>query len=152
MTVDQEWDIIRPLGLVTLHFGYAEYELDSLLERLALAGFGDSQPQRPIGQKLRSLTKSIRALAPGIQQALDALISDVEVLLARGNALIHGCILGTEEGRRVTKVGMPDTPISRADLTSLAERIYAWKEHLWAFRWKQVEPLLPPLPPEQSSE
>lgn len=33
-----EGDLIRPLGLVTLNFGYAEYEIDSFLQRLSNAG------------------------------------------------------------------------------------------------------------------
>jgi hypothetical protein len=31
MNVSLEGDLIRPLGLVTLYFGYAEFEVDALL-------------------------------------------------------------------------------------------------------------------------
>jgi len=33
-----EGDLVRPLGVVTLYFGYAEYEIDSFLQRLSDAG------------------------------------------------------------------------------------------------------------------
>jgi hypothetical protein len=48
-----EGDIVRPLGLVTLYFGYVETEIDELLESLSvLDPFGESMRQRSVGRKL----------------------------------------------------------------------------------------------------
>jgi hypothetical protein len=137
-----EGDLIRPLGVVTLYFGYAEYELDSFLECLASAGlFPGSWRQRPIGQKLTLLADSVRTLDASVRSGLDTLLDEVRDLLDRRNALVHGCIIG--DGRVVSgRSGSDETRTSPAELTSLAERVFAWKERLWAYRWKQIEPLL----------
>jgi hypothetical protein len=137
-----EGDLVRPLGLVTLYFGYAEYELDSFLERLAAAELlPESWSQRPIGQKLALLTEAIRILDDRVHPALDALLGEGRALLEQRNTLVHGCILGG--GRVISgRTGVSETRASPEDLSSLAERAFSWKERMWAYRWKQIEPLL----------
>lgn len=134
--------MIRPLGLVTLYFGHAEYELDSFLERLATAGLlPDAWSQRLIGQKLTLLADALRTLDAGIQPALGSLLDEARALLDQRNTLIHGCILAG--GRVVSgRVGVEHRRTSADELTALAERIFAWKERMWVYRWKEVEPLL----------
>lgn len=142
MSSTYEGDMIRPLGLVTLYFGYAEYELDSFLDRLSTAGLlPDVWGQRPLGQKLALLTEALSTLDAGIQPALGSLLDEVRALLDQRNALIHGCILAA--GRVVSgRVGVEHRRTSADELTALAERIFAWKERIWVYRWKEVEPLL----------
>ena len=46
-------DLIRPLGLVTLYFAYAEGEVDEVLEVLSVRdSFDDSKRQWTVGRKL----------------------------------------------------------------------------------------------------
>ncbi len=146
-----EGDIIRPLGLVTLHFGYVEYEVDSLLERLAAAGLlPSSLSQRPIGQKLGLLVDALSVLGPSARTEFDELHSEIQELLAARNTLIHGCIIGC--GRVISgRVGVAEGRTSPADLSSLADRAFTWKERLWAYRWKQCEPLLKAMAPPNTS-
>lgn len=137
-----EGDLIRPLGLVTMNFGYAEYELDSFLERLVLAGLlPDSWAQRPIGQKLNLLKQAIHPLAPSVQTRLDELLQQVQGLLDRRNTLIHGCLIA---GGRVVSArsGVAEKHTSVEELNSLADEAFTWKEQLWSYRWRQIEPLL----------
>jgi hypothetical protein len=137
-----EGDLIRPLGFVTYNFGIAEYELDSFIERLASTGLvPDSWAQRPIGQKIGLLTTAIRTLEGSVQPSLDALLGEVRTLLERRNVLIHGCLQASGHivsGRR----GVQAQFTSVEDLNSLAESIFSWKERLWVYRWRQIEPLL----------
>jgi hypothetical protein len=137
-----EGDLIRPLGLVTLNFGYAEYELDLFLERLASAELlPQSWARRPIGQKLGLLTKAIRSFGPSIQSRHDELLLQAQVLVERRNALIHGCLLAG--GRVVSgRTGVAEQRTSVEDLNELADAAFAWKEQLWSYRWRQIEPLL----------
>lgn len=137
-----EGDLIRPLGLVTLNFGYAEYELDSFVERLSLAGLApESWAQRPIGQKLVLLAESVRALDTSVQAELDALLDEARRLLDQRNSLVHGCLL--LGGRIVSgRSGFIQKSTSVQDLNLLADAAFRWKEGLWSYRWKQVEPLL----------
>lgn len=137
-----EGDLIRPLGLVTLNFGYAEYEIDSFLQRLSDAGrIPGTWHSKPIGQKLTQLVKALRTCNTDVQSALASLLTEVDGLLARRNVLIHGCLLA---GGRIAsgRSGVDEKRTSVAELNSLADGIFAWKERLWVFRWKQVEPLL----------
>ena len=137
-----EGDLVRPLGLVTLYFGYAEYELDSFLERLASAELLPSAwAQRPLGQKLAHLTEAIGTLDASVKPRHDELLGQAQELLTRRNSLIHGCLLAG--GRVISgKAGVPERRTSVEDLYALAEAISAWKERLWSYRWRQVEPLL----------
>jgi hypothetical protein len=140
--VTYEGDLIRPLGLVTLNFGYAEYEIDSFLQRLSDAGrIPGNWHSRPVGQKLAHVKKALRNLNAETQSALSTLLAEVDVLLAQRNTLIHGCLLA---GGRITsgRSGVEERRTSVDELTALAEAIFAWKERLSSFRWKRVEPLL----------
>jgi hypothetical protein len=63
MTDGYASDIIRPLGLVTLYAGYAELEIDTLLESLsALHDFKDQKRKWPVGQKLAQARRIVSAL------------------------------------------------------------------------------------------
>jgi hypothetical protein len=89
-----EGDLIRPLGLVTLYFGCAEYELDLFLERLASTGaFDSSWRQRPLGQKLSLVTEAVGSLGAEIQAGLAELLDEARHLVDRRNSLVHSCIL-----------------------------------------------------------
>jgi hypothetical protein len=137
-----EGDMVRPLGLVTLNFGYAEYELDSFIERLSSVGLAPvSWSQRPIGQKLLVLTEAIRTLDESAHPQLDTLLDEARQLLDRRNVLIHGCLLA---GGRIAsgRTGVKERFTSVEDLNSLAEAIFNWKERLWSYRCRHVEPLL----------
>ena len=142
MSSSYEGDLIRPLGLVTLYFGYAEYEIDSFLQRLSDAGrIPGNWHSKPIGQKLAHLTDALRVSKAEIQSALKVLLADVDVLLAQRNILIHGCLLA---GGWITsgRSGVEEKRTSVGELNALAESIFNWKERLSVFRWRQVEPLL----------
>lgn len=142
MSSSYEGDLIRPLGLLTLNFGYAEYEIDSFLQRLSDAGrIPGAWHSKPIGQKLEHLTNALRVSNAEVQSALRVLLADVDVLLAQRNMLIHGCLLA---GGRITsgRSGVEEKRTSVEELNALAERIFNWKEQLSVFRWRQVEPLL----------
>jgi hypothetical protein len=140
--VTYEGDLIRPLGLVTLNFGYAEYEIDSFLQRLSDAGrLPGSWSLRPIGQKLSLMIEALETSQPEIQATLKGLLAEVHNLLDQRNTLVHGCIL---TGGRITsgRAGIEEKRTSVEELNSLAESIFNWKERLSVFRWRQVEPLL----------
>ncbi len=142
MSSTYEGDMIRPLGLMTLYFGYAEYELDSFLERLATAGLlPDTWGQRPLGQKLTLLVETLRTLDGSIQPGLDSLLGEARALLEQRNSSVHGCILAG--GRVVSGRSKVEHRRTSADeLTTLAEQAFSWKERMWSYRWKVVEPLI----------
>jgi len=137
-----EGDLIRPLGLVTLNFGYAEFEIDTLLQRLDDAGrIPSNWHSKPIGQKLDHLTEALRTSDPEVQSMLAALLTQVDSLRAQRNILVHGCLLA---GGRIAsgRSGVDEKRTSVSELNALADDIFAWKEQLSIFRWRKVEPFL----------
>ena len=53
MNVSVEGDLIRPPGLVTPYFGYAEFEVDALLDALVGVGLAVDMPRNAsLGHKL----------------------------------------------------------------------------------------------------
>ena len=137
-----EGDIIRPLGLVTLYFGYAEYEVDLFLERLSVAGtLGMGWHQRTLGQKLDLLDGAITKLKGSEEVGFDALRHEARSLFDQRNKLVHSCIVAGGQvlsGRR----DVVELRTSPEELASLADRIFTWKEHLHVYRWKLIEPFL----------
>ena len=88
-----EGDLIRPLGLVTLNFAYAEAELDELLaDLLGYKPLQESHVQWPVGQKLAQAQFLVELLnAPGLSE-LASTLTKGRALVERRNALVHGSI------------------------------------------------------------
>jgi len=148
MSSSYEGALIRPLGLVTLKFGYAEYEIDAFLQRLSDAGrIPGTWHSKPIGQKLAHMSDALRTSDSEVQSALASLLTEVDGLLTQRNVLILGCLLA---GGRITsgRSGVEEKRTSVEELNALAESIFNWKERLSAFRWRKVEPqITSPDPP-----
>jgi hypothetical protein len=137
-----EGDLIRPLGLVTLHFAYAEAELDLLLEALSSSEpYDDRKRQWPVGRKLNYAQRLIRRLQVDSLAGLIAVLRDARALFERRNALVHSSIF--TGGRMVSnRQSVANQYVSGAELTQLAEQIFSWKEQLYAQRSRQLMPLL----------
>lgn len=142
MSAAIEGDLIRPLGLVTLYFAYAEYELDLLLEDLdPLEPFSDEKRQRQVGWKLGQAQRLLGKFRPeGLDELLGKL-AEARALFERRNTLVHSCIFA---GGRVvsSRPGVPEGRTSPEELDALAEQIFSWKAHIHAYRFKKVQPLL----------
>jgi len=130
------------LGLVTLYSGYAELEIDSLLE--SLSGFGklDDQVLRwPIGQKLAKAREIIESLSSEKLNELKKKLDEAVALFDRRNALVHGAILaGTSVVQ--SRVSGCEQLVTPDALTSLADEIFSVKEHINANRQRILEPVL----------
>jgi hypothetical protein len=134
--------LIRPLGLVTLYFGYAEFEVNALLDALASVGLAPDTPRNiSLGQKLAV----VRDLLSGREiDAVDQLISIVDEarpLIEHRNALVHSSIAARGV---LTPSGStrPKTTITPEQLNELADAIFTWKERLNATRQKRPMPAL----------
>ena len=137
-----EGDLVRPLGFVTLYFAYAEYELDLLLAHLSpLEPFDEAKRQWQVGRKLTLGEDLLRRFHNGGSAGQEELFSDGRALFERRNRLVHSCVFA---GGRVvsSRPGVPEWRTSPKELMELAERIFAWKEHLHVYRWRVIEPLL----------
>lgn len=141
MSATFEGDLIRPLGLVTLYFAYAEGELDDFIETLSISeSFDDEKRQWTVGRKLlhaRHLLGQLNIDAP----AVGALLDEGRLLFDQRNALVHGRLFAG--GRLVSnRRSIPERRVIPDEITQLADQIFNWKERVWAYRWKSLVPQL----------
>ena len=137
-----EGDLIRPLGLVTLYFAYAEAELDELIETLLSRELYDDKKRRlPVGRKIHYAKKLIKALHADSLDVLTEKLNEALKLFERRNSIIHSCIFSG--GRMVSnRKSVQNQLITGAELTQLAEDIFRCKDHINMLRWKFLAPLL----------
>jgi len=137
-----EGDLIRPLGLVTLYFGYAEFEVDALLQVLNGVGSVTRPPRNaPLRQKLLAAGEQLSRLPVPQASQLISIIHSARPLIDLRNALIHSCILA--KGRVVPHdKSQPELSISPEQLNELAEAIWNWKERLNVARQLHLMPAL----------
>lgn len=142
MSGTYEGDIIRPLGLVTLYSGYAELEIDSLLESLSGLGQLDDQALRwPVGQKLAKAREIIDSLDSEKLIELRQKLDEAVALFDRRNALVHGVIFASTSVVR-SRVSGREQIVTPDALTGLAHEIFSLKEHINAKRQRTLEPIL----------
>jgi len=142
MTESVEGDLIRPLGLVTLYFGYAESEVDSLIAALSDGSHTSAAlSNAPLGQKLATLRKELGRLRLPEADQLISIIDNAQVLIELRNVLVHSSILA--RGRVVpSDRSQSELTVTPEQLTELAEDIFTWKEHLSAARQLKLTPAL----------
>jgi hypothetical protein len=137
-----EGDIVRPLGLVTLYFGYAETEIDELLESLSvLDPFEESMRQRSVGRKLSHAQNLLDRVRSDELADLKQILHEAAVLFDRRNSLVHNAIYtGTQTvSSRTSGLEQRVTPEA---LTNLAHEIFSCKEHINAKRQRVLTPML----------
>ncbi|MEQ8693871.1 MAG: hypothetical protein RIC85_00890 [Gammaproteobacteria bacterium] len=135
-------DLIRPLGLVTLHCAYAEGEIDELLCAL-LEGdaFDATKRQWPVGQKLALAERLIENLSAEELAPLVEALHHVRGLFERRNVLVHGRLYAG--GRLVSgRADVPDQRITEEDLKELAKLVFAAKEKIFVHRCKELAGVL----------
>lgn len=137
-----EGDLIRPLGLVTLNFAYAEGELDDFIEALSIGdSFDDEKRQWTVGRKLLHVRHLLDQLNISDLPTIAALLDEGRLLFDQRNALVHGRLFAG--GRLVSnRRSIPERRVTPDEITQLAEQIFNWKERIWAYRWKSIVPQL----------
>jgi hypothetical protein len=142
VNVSFEGDLIRPLGLVTLYFGYAEFEVDALLDALIGVGQAVDKPRNAsLGYKLAVVREVLSRQKIAEAGQLIAIVDEVRPLMELRNTLVHssivagGCVRPSDRAR-------PDIIITPEQLTQLAEAIFTWKERLSVARQLQLLPAL----------
>ena len=137
-----EGDLIRPLGLVTLHFGYAEAQVNRSLAMLRDCGLHIEVPSiAPLGQRVAAMTAAVSLLTcVGAVEVL-RLLEESKELIEQRNALVHASVLA--KGRVV-----PNDPdksefyVTPEALTALADQAFNWKERLDAAVQRRLVPAL----------
>jgi hypothetical protein len=130
MNVSFEGDLIRPFGLVTLYFGYAEFEVDALLDALVGVGLAVAIPRiASLGQKLAVVREVLTGRKLAEAGELIAIVDEGRPLIELRNTLVHSSIVA---GGRVSPSdkARSDMTVTPEQLTQLADAIFTWKERL----------------------
>jgi hypothetical protein len=137
-----EGDLIRPLGQLTLYFGYAEVGIDALLNELKDVGLlGATPTSTPLGQKLAVICDTLARLQMPEADDVVSIIDEGRPLIELRNVLVHSAIL--TKGRVVpSDKSQPVRVVTPGQLTDLAEAIFTWKERLNAACQLQLIPAL----------
>jgi len=137
-----EGDLIRPLGLVTLYFGYVEAEVNTLLDMLRDCGLTvDVSPVAPLGRRLSVFAKGLSGFRCAEGAEVLELLEESKLLINRRNALVHASILA--KGRVI-----PNDPsrlefsVTPEKLMALADEAFTWKERLNAAVQRRLLPAL----------
>lgn len=130
-----EGDLIRPLGLVTLYFGYLEAEVNELMSELKRGGvFLNVSPVSPLGTRITELISGLQRLQIPATGEVLGLLEGCRALIDKRNALVHASILAGGKAIR----NDPDNTqfsVTPEGMTALANQAFEWKEHLHvAFR------------------
>jgi hypothetical protein len=140
-----EGDLIRPLGLLTLYFGYAEFTVNRLLVWMKETGLVAEAPiAMPLGKRMAFLRDTLAGLQHEVVREFLNLLEAGRPLRTRRNNLVHACILA--QGRVISNNGEGrQSTVTPQQLCELAEQIFDWKERLDVMFQKQLLPILPNL-------
>lgn len=137
-----EGDLVRPLGLVTLYFGYVEAQVNRLLDMVRDCGLSvDVSPAAPLGQRLVEFDRAVKRLHCTAAGEVIGLLKESKSLIDQRNALVHASVLA--KGRVI-----PNDPSKREfsvtpeELTVLAKRAFDWMERLNAAVQRRLLPAL----------
>jgi hypothetical protein len=142
VNVSFEGDLIRPLGLLTLYFGYAEFEVDALLDSLVGIGLAVDRPRNAsLGQKLAVVREVLSRRKLAEAGELIAIVDEGRPLIELRNTLVHSSIVAGGRVRPSDKA-RSDMTVTPEQLTQLADAIFTWKERLSATRQLRLMPAL----------
>jgi hypothetical protein len=137
-----EGDLIRPLGLVTLYFGYAEFEVNALLDALNGVGLAVDTPRNiSLGQKLAVVREVLSQLQIAEGSQLISIVDEARSLIELRNTLVHSSIVAGG-GVTPSDSARPEMTVTPEQLTELADTIFTWKERLSVTRQLQLVPAL----------
>jgi hypothetical protein len=142
VNVSFEGDLIRPLGLVTLYFGYAEFEVDALLDALIGVGLAVDRPRNAsLGQKLAAVRDVLSRQKIAEAAELIAIVDEGRPLIELRNTLVHSSIIAGGRVRPSDRARSQMT-VTPEQLAQLADAIFTWKERLSVTRQLRLMPAL----------
>ena len=124
--------MIRPLGWMTLNFGYAEAEVNFVIAALRPAGVDfEAPPAAPLGQRLRALIAIVGRMQSPASAEVVAILEESGPLIEKRNSLVHACVLA---GGKVqpNDSAKPQFSVTPEELVALGEQLFNWKERLSA--------------------
>ncbi len=125
-----EGDLIRPLGLVTLYFGYAEFEVNRLITLLGQYGVSIKISETAsLGLRVDAIINALQPLQCDRVIEVLEILAEAKSLLEQRNNLIHGAVFS--QGRVVPSNSAKNQfYVTSESLSELADKAFNWKERL----------------------
>lgn len=132
--VQDDGDIVRGLGLVSMYSAWVEEDVDDILRLLSpIQPFNEAVQCWPISRKLKHAAKIVEGLESECLKDLPAALRDGLDLFNLRNEVIHGRIFAGFDKAVYVKSGRLYTParvVTSAELYQLANEFTNYRGHL----------------------
>jgi hypothetical protein len=122
--IEDDGDIVRGLGFVTLYSAYLEEQIDNLLLTLSqIAEFGEDEQRWQISRKIKHAKKVLKNIEFESRDDLIASLTLSKGIFEDRNELIHGRIYGNFRRLDILKSARPNIPdreVTSSELYKLA--------------------------------
>ena len=109
--LEDDGDIVRGLGFVTLYSAYLEEQIDNLLLSFnQIAEFGEDKQRWQISRKIEYAKKILKKITFESRDDLTANLALCKGIFEDRNELIHGRIYGNFRRPDILKSARPNTP------------------------------------------
>jgi hypothetical protein len=109
--IENDGDIVRGLGFVTLYSAYLEEQIDNLLIQLSpIEEYKEDKQRWPISRKIKLAKKIVRKLDFEGRDDLIQNLTTCKELFEDRNELVHGRIYAHFDRPDTLKPGRPDSP------------------------------------------
>jgi hypothetical protein len=141
--LENDGDIVRGLGFVTMYASWLEDDVDEILHLLDPVVPFTQQVQRwPISRKLEQAATAVEGLHSDELVELPRALRDAIALFARRNEMVHGRIYAGFDRTDYVKSGRANNP--EREVTSA--ELYTLANDLWEYRGNFIGPQLFRLP------
>ncbi len=118
--IEDDGDITRGIGLVTIYSAYLEGRIDDLLYQLSeLEEYIEGERKWPISRKIKKAQNILKGVKHKIADELLIILAQCKEHFEWRNELVHGRIYAPEYHQENLKSGRPDVPDRKADSTEI---------------------------------
>ena len=133
--LENDGDIVRGVGFVTIYSAHLEGRIDELLFQLSvIKAFTDKDQRLPISQKIEKARKILKSVSdPLAIEICESLVICKDLFESR-NELIHGRILSPdyhEKNLKSSRPNYPDRPVTAEELYALANELITLGSQLY---------------------
>lgn len=132
--VQDDGDIVRGLGFVSMYSAWAEEDVDDILRLLSpIRVFGKKIQCWPISRKLEHAAEIIEGMESNILGELSVALIEGIKLFGERNEVIHGRIYAGFDKAAYVQSGRPNTPtrvVTSGELYQLANKFKNYRGHL----------------------
>lgn len=122
--IEDDGDITRGMGFVTIYSAYLEGGIDDLLYQLSeLEEYVEDEQKWPISRKIKKAQKILKSVKHEVADELLIILTQCKDHFEWRNELVHGRIYSPEYHQANLKSGRPNVPDRKADSAEIYELV-----------------------------